>query len=88
MGFLIRAASKLLGDTQAHLAATCSSSRRYGRNREARPVSWGDGRLQSDHCKQNFINYKWTGSPELLELCMSHILAQVVVVCFCFFFSS
>lgn len=51
---------------QAPLPATCGSSHRYQRSREARPASWGEGRLQSYHCKQVFINYKWTGSPELL----------------------
>lgn len=37
-----------------------------GRGREARPSLLGRWRLQSDHCKRDFINYKRTGSPEML----------------------
>lgn len=46
--------------------ATCSSSHGYEEAEKPAPASPGEGRPQSDHCKQDFINYKWTSSPELL----------------------
>lgn len=71
MGFLVRAASVLLGDSQTLLVSRPLSLPRAVpaagiEEAEARPASWGEGRLQLDHCKQDFINYKWTGPPELL----------------------
>lgn len=73
MGFLVRPAPVLLRDTQAFLVSrplslSCAFPAAGTEEAETRSASWGKGRLQSNHCKQDFINYKWTGT---LSCCSS-----------------